>query len=149
MKKQQLAEKIRMARGLFKELGCKIIGGKNTGDMYTAGFDNKSGIHGGFYIDKDSNFLKIVYTFSFSSSMHSFIKERLEKMLSICYEYGCYINIQKNETEILFSVFSKLYFSGLNYYSLKESLKDFTKCVSILTEIIDIENHDILEEDML
>ncbi len=149
MKKQKLAEKIRRTKILFKELGCKIIGGKTIEDVYTAGFDNESGIHGGFYIDRESNFLEIVYTFSFSLSMHEFIKERLEKMLSICYEYGCYINIQNNETEILFSIFTKLYFSGLNYYSLKESLKDFTKCVSILIEIIDIENDDILDEEVL
>ncbi len=149
MNKQQLSERIRRTKILFKELGCKIVGGKNTGDVYTAGFDNKAGIHGGFYIDKESKFLEIVYTFSFSLSMHEFIKERLEKMLSICYEYGCYINIQNDNTEILFSVFTKLYFSGLNYYSLKDSLKDFTQCVSILTEIIDIENDGILDEEVL
>ena len=148
MNKQQLVEKIRRTKVLFKELGCKIIGGKNTEGVYTAGFDNKSGIHGGFFIDKESKFLEIVYTFSFSLSMHEFIKERLEQMLSICYECGCYINIQNNESEILFSVFTKLYFSGLNYYSLKDSLRDFTKCVSILTEIIDIENEDIPDEEM-
>jgi len=149
MKKQQLTEKIRRTKVLFKELGCKIVGGKITDNVYTAGFDNDTGMHGGFYIDKESSFLEIVYTFSFSTSMHEFIKDRLEKMLSICYEYGCYINIQNSKSEILFSVFTKLYFSGLNYYSLKESLKDFTKCVSILTEIIDIENDDILDEEVL
>jgi hypothetical protein len=149
MKKQHLAEKVRRTKILFKELGCKVIGEKNNGEIYTAGFDNKSGLHGGFFIDRDSRFLEIVYTFSFSSSMHVFIRERLEKMLSICYEYGCYINVQKNKTEILFSLFTKLYFSGLNYYSLKDSLKDFTKCVSIITEIIDIENDDILDEEVL
>jgi hypothetical protein len=149
MKKQRLAEKVRRTKILFKELGCKIIGEKNNGDIFTAGFDNKSGIHGGFFIDRDSNFLEIVYTFSFSASMQIFIKERLEKILSICYEYGCYINIQKNKSEILFSVFTKIYFTGLNYFSLKDSLKDFTKCVSIITEIIDIENENILDEEEL
>lgn len=140
MNKQQLAEKIRRTKVLFKELGCKIIGEKNNGDIFTAGFDNKSGMHGGFFIDRESRFLEIVYTFSFSDSMHEYIKERLEKMLEICYEYGCYINVQKNKSEILFSIFTKLYYTGLNYYSLKDSLKDFTKCVTIITEIIDIEN---------
>ena len=58
-------------------------------------------------------------------------------MLKICYEFGCYLNLQKND-EIMFSVFSKIYFAGLNYYSLKETLKDFNGCIESLRELIEI-----------
>ena len=44
-----------------------------------------------------------------------------------------------------FSVFSKVYFAGLNYYSLKETLKDFLFCVDDIKDIIEIEHIPSLE----
>jgi hypothetical protein len=35
-------------------------------------------------------------------------------------------------------VFTKIYFSGLNYYSLKDSLYDFRHCVETITEVLDL-----------
>ena len=70
--------------------------------------------------------------------MGAFITTKLEEMLQVCYEYGCYINLEKSEDEISFTLFSKIYFAGLNYYSLKETLKDFKECVSVLKETIEL-----------
>lgn len=70
--------------------------------------------------------------------MADFIKDRLEEMLKVCYEYGSYISIQTSTKEITFSLFSKLYYSGLNYSSLKDALKDFKECMESVTDLMDI-----------
>jgi len=42
--------------------------------------------------------------------------------------------------EITFSIFAKLYFSGLNYYSLRDTVNDFRECTDALKELLDIQN---------
>ena len=64
------------------------------------------------------------------------LKQRLEEMLKLCYEYGCYIILAEAEKELSFSVFTKLYYTGLNYYSLKQSMEDFKECVDALTSLL-------------
>jgi hypothetical protein len=142
-----LDERIRRVRVLFKELGYKIFGDERSEDSFTAAFDNNEGTQGGFFIDRESRFLEIGYTFSFSSSMSAFLRDRLEEMLKICYEFGCYINIENSKPEISFSLFTKLYFSGLTYFSLKDSLKDFKQCVELTTDLLDIQNEKSKEEE--
>ena len=70
--------------------------------------------------------------------MYEFFKVRLEEMLKTTYEYGCYSNIQLSRRDISFSVFAKIYYSGLNYYSLKDNLRDFQQCIKALTEVLEI-----------
>jgi hypothetical protein len=117
-----------------------------TENTYSSAFEKETEFCGGFFIDDDSKFLEIAFTFAFSPRLVSFIQERLEEMLKICYEYGCYMNIQKFD-DFNFSVFSKVYFAGLNYYSLKETLKDFLFCVEDIKEIIEINSEEQQQED--
>ena len=131
-----MEERIRRAKVLFKELGYKIFNAQYADDVYTAGFEKEDGLQGGIFIDSESKFLEVTYTFSFSVSLSDFLKKKLEDMMKVCYEYGCYTNIQKDEKGISFSVFTKIYFAGLNYYSLRDSLKDFNECVDVLTEML-------------
>ena len=151
MRKQRiLQERIRRVKVLFRELGYETLDDESTEDAFSAGFRREKegrggqpktendGAHGGFFIDRESRFLEIGYTFSFSPSMSEFLKGRLEDMLKIAYEYGCYSNILSGQAEIVFSVFTKIYFSGLNYYSLKDSLFDFRHCVDTITEVLDL-----------
>ncbi|MEW5815699.1 MAG: hypothetical protein AB1798_09940 [Spirochaetota bacterium] len=133
-----MKERIRRVRILFMELGFELLDGIKQEDSYSAGFDDNTGFQAGFFIDTDSKFLEIAFTFSFSPKLSTFVQTKLEDMLNICYEYGCYMNIQKNLDEITFSVFSKLYFAGLNYYSLRETLTDFRACIENLKEILEI-----------
>ncbi len=139
-----MKERIRRVSVLFKELGYDLSDGEMTENTYSAGYEKESVFQGGFFIDDDSKFLEVAFTFSFSSRMGSYVQDRLEEMLKICYEYGCYMNIQKFE-EYNFSVFSKIYFAGLNYYALKETLRDFQYCVEDLKEIIEI-NSEVQED---
>ena len=39
-------------------------------------------------------------------------------------------------------MFTKIYFSGLDYQSLRDSLADFNRCVEAITEVVDIEGHE-------
>ncbi len=141
-----MEERIRRTRILFKELGYKIFNAEAGEDVYTAGFEKEDGLQGGFFIDRESKFLEVTYTFSFPPSLSDFLKERLEDMLKVCYEFGCYTNIQKGEKDFNFSVFSKIYFAGLNYYSLRDSLRDFSECIAMLTDLLAISKNDDKEE---
>ncbi len=134
-----LEERIRRVKVLFKELAYRTFGDERSEGSFAAAFDNEAGRHGGFFIDRDSRFIEIGYSFQFSAAMNEYLKDRLEEMLTICYEFGCYTNIQNSESEITFSLFSKIYFSGLNYAALKDSLRDFHRCVELTTELMDIE----------
>ena len=133
-----MEERIRRVRVLFRELGYRIRESERSSDTYSAGFEDEEGMQGGFFIDRASRFLELAYTFSFSPTMSEYLKTRLEEMLKVSYEYGCYINLQTSEHEIAFSVFSKLYYTGLNYYALKDSLHEFRNCVGALTELLEI-----------
>ena len=133
-----MKERIRRVRVLLKELGYEIYDTQRDQDTYSGGFENEDGFQGGFFIDRESKFLEIAFTFSFSFQMGNFILQKLEEMLQICYEYGCYINLEKSEEEINYTVFSKIYFSGLNYYTLRETIKDFKECVSVLKETLEL-----------
>jgi hypothetical protein len=133
-----MEERIRRVRVLFRELGYKVHETERSEETYSAGFEGADGIQGGFFIDRASRFLEIAYTFSFSPTMAEYVRARLEEMLKISYEYGCYINIQTTKEEIAFSVFSKIYYSGLNYYSVRDSLREFALCVRSLTELLEI-----------
>lgn len=135
-----MKERIRRVRVLFKELGYDILEGEKNADTYSAGFADSKGFQSAFFIDTDSKFLEIAFTFGFSSKLTGFIRKRLEEMLKICYEFGCYMNLEKNNGEITFSIFTKLYFSGLNYYSLRDTVNDFRECTDALKELLDIQN---------
>ncbi len=133
-----MKERIRRVRVLLKELGYDLVEGEKSEDTFSSAFENEEGFQGGFFIDSDNRFLEFAFTFSFSPELGLFIQEKLEEMLRICYEFGCYMNLQKTEEEIEFSIYSKLYYSGLNYFSVKETLKDFQGCIDALRSLVDI-----------
>jgi hypothetical protein len=133
-----MEERIRRVRVLFRELGYRLLDTDRSAESYSAGFENEDGLQGGFFIDRASRFLEVAYTFSFDHSMGPFLKERLEEMMKVCYEYGCYCNLQMSKQEYSFSVFSKIYYTGLNFQALRDTLKDFRECVEAITEILDL-----------
>jgi hypothetical protein len=139
--KQSNALRVRIKRVvlLFKELDFTLYDEQDLGDAYICEFENAKGMQGSIYIDEESRFFEAGFTFSFSEMMVEFIKKRLDDILRACYEYGCYININKNEKEFSFSVFTKLYFTGLNYYSLKHSLADYHGCVKEIMKIVELD----------
>jgi hypothetical protein len=138
-----MEERIRRVRVLFKELGYKLHETERSEETYSAGFENEEGMQGGFFIDRTSRFVEIAYTFSFSPSMAEYVKTRLEDMLKISYEFGCYINLQSTDEEIAFSLFTKLYYTGLNYHALKDSLREFALCVRELTDLLEISGREL------
>jgi len=133
-----MKERIRRVRVLFKELGYDLVEGEQSEETFSSAFENEHGFQGGFFIDSDNRFLEFAFTFSFSPELGLYIQEKLEEMLRICYEFGCYVNLQKTEEEIEFSIYSKLYYSGLNYFALKETLRDFQGCIDSLRDLVDI-----------
>jgi len=133
-----MKERIRRTSVLFKELGYQILEGELLDETYSAGFESDDGFQGGLFIDRDSKFMELAFTFSFSPLMQEFVRDRMEEMLQICYEFGCYVHVETSPGEIAFSVFSKVYYAGLNYFSLKETVRDFRDAVDALQETLEI-----------
>lgn len=133
-----MKERIRRVRVLFKELGYDLVEGEKSEETFSAAFENEDGFQGGFFIDSDNKFLEFAFTFTFSPELGLYIQEKLEEMLKICYEFGCYLNLQHTTEEIEFSLYTKIYYAGLNYYALKETLRDFQGCIETLKGLVEI-----------
>lgn len=80
-----MQERIRRVQILFKELGYALHDGEYLDDTYSTGFEGEDGFQAGIFIDRDSKFLELAYTFSFSVAMADFIRTRVEEMLHISY----------------------------------------------------------------
>jgi hypothetical protein len=133
-----IEERKRRVEVLLKELNYEIIEAEELDDAYSASIQDDQGFMAAYYIDRESKFLEFSFVFSFSPEFHDFIRDRLDEMLQICYEFASYVNIINSKDEIAFSVFTKIYYAGLNYYALKETLKDFKAAVRNLTDLLDI-----------
>jgi len=135
---QVMKERIQLAYILCKKLGMQFENADDQEDMYTADITEPDGFSTAILIDSETNFLEIMYSFLFSESMFRYIKNCLRDINSICYEYGCYTYYQVVEGEIMISVFSKIYYSGLNYNSLQDTLQDFKYCIESMKEVVDV-----------
>lgn len=133
-----MQERIRRVSVLLRELGYEIPDGEGSDDSYTGTFVTPDGFQGAFFIDSDSKFLELAFTFSFSSGMADFFRERMEELLQSLYEFGCYFTLTTDSNEITYTVFSKIYFAGLNYFALKETIRDFREAIDIQEEILEI-----------
>lgn len=132
-----MKEHIERVETIFSELGFDIFDKENTESMYEASFGKNGDLIGSFFLEKESNFLELANSYVFNKEDETFLKEHLETMMNICYDYGNYFNITKDDGEINFSIFSKLYLSGLNVESLQDTLEDFIECNQELVSIFD------------
>lgn len=140
-----MKERIRRVNLLFRELGYECAEGELVDETYTTGVEQDE-FQAGVFIDRDSKFLEIAFSFSFSASLEDFVRGKFEELFQICYEFGCYTNVQSSRREIVFSVFSKVYYAGLNYFSLKETVRDFRLAIDAIAEALDI-RRDLGQED--
>jgi len=138
---------------ICSELGYSIIDREESNELYQSSFVKDDEIAGSLFVEKNSNFLEVAYSYTFDVDEEEFLKDHLESMMNICYEYGNYFNIMKGEDEINFSIFSKLYFSGLNVESMQDTLDDFIACTHEIMDVFDAdeesgyENFDDIEEE--
>jgi len=137
-----IRELIETIETIFSELGYKIFDREETEDLYQASFSSNSEIGGSIFMEKESNFLELAYSYTFDIDEEDFLKEHLESMMNICYEYGNYFNVMKTDDEINFTIFAKLYFSGLNVESMQDTLDDFISCNHEIIEVFGIEEDD-------
>lgn len=136
--KRLMQERIRRVTVLFHELGYEITESDVGEDSYSAGFVAPDGFQAGLFVDADSKFLELAFTFAFASEMANFVRERIEEAMHSLYEFGCYFSLQTNQQEITYTVFSKIYFAGLNYFALKETIRDFREALEANQEIFDV-----------
>jgi hypothetical protein len=138
MRSQLLEERIRRVTVLFSELSFRVVEDERSHNAYSATFEDDDAFQTGILIERGSRFLELAYALTFPPSQSQMLRAKLEEMLKTCYEFGCYVSVQQTASEISFSVFSKVYYSGLNYYSLRDSLRDFRDCVGALMDLTDI-----------
>ena len=142
-----MKDKVERVEAIFGELGYDIFDRESTEDMYQASFGKEGDVTGSVFIEDDCNFLEIAYTYVFERDEEIFLREHLESMMNVCYEYGIYFNVAREENEISFSIFSKLYFSGFNVESLHDTIVDFVVCSSELFSMFNVEEDDHFTED--
>jgi hypothetical protein len=138
MKSQLMEERIRRVTVLFSELSFRIIEDERSHNAYSATFEDDEGFQAGILIERGSKFLELAYAFTFPTSYSQYMRGKLEEMLKISYEFGCYVSLQQSASEITFSVFTKIYYSGLTYYSLRDTMRDFRECVWALMDLLEI-----------
>jgi len=138
----RMREIIERVETIFSELGYDVFDKEENEEVYEASFGKGKKYDGSFFIESNSNFVELAYTFTFDVDEEGYLRDELESMLDICYEYGCYFSILKDENEIHFSVFSKLYFSGLNVESLGDTLEDFVDCTQELAVLFEMEDEE-------
>jgi hypothetical protein len=138
MKSQLMEERIRRVTVLFSELSFRVIEDERSHNAYSATFEDDEGFQAGILIERGSKFLELAHAFSFPSSYSQYMRGKLEEMLKIAYEFGCYVSLQQSASEITFSVFAKLYYSGLNYYALRDTMRDFRECIWSLMDLLEI-----------
>jgi hypothetical protein len=134
-----MKERIRRVHVLFRELGYKSEGREDEQEegIYSGSFKSADGFEGGFLIDTQCRFLEVAFTFQFTEELGMLIRDKLSEMLAICYDYGCYLSLEKPGEDMAFSVYSKIYYAGLNYYAMRETLYDFMDCVDTLAELLE------------
>jgi len=142
-----MKDKVARVEAIFGELGYDTFDREATEDMYQASFGKDGDVTGSVFIENDCNFLEIAYTYVFEREEENFLREHLESMMNVCYEYGIYFNVAREEDEINFSIFSKLYFSGFNVESLHDTIVDFVVCSSELFSMFNVEEDDHFTEN--
>jgi hypothetical protein len=78
---------------------------------------------------EDRNFVEFSAFFTFDAAFADFLAERVDEFQRIAYHYGCYQLTEAVDRKITISVHTKLYFSGLQYYALKEAVGDLAAAV--------------------
>jgi hypothetical protein len=135
-----MKERIRRVEILFKELGYQIEPEDDNEQGYSAAVFQGEEYLFGLTVDRESKFLELGFTFGFSPSLHDRIRSSMEDLLGICYEFGSYITFTADESEIALSVFTKIYFAGLNYYALKETVRDLYSTITMIKELFQLKD---------
>jgi len=138
----EMKERVERIEAFLGELGYDSFEKEITEEMYQSSFGKDGEITGSVFIEQDCNFLEIAYTYMFDRDEETFLRDHLETMMNICYEYGIYFNVAREEDEISFSIFSKLYFSGLTVESLHDTIEDFVACNGELISIFNVSEED-------
>ncbi len=133
-----MRERVRRTRILFRELGYQVQDAEFEEETYSATFESEDGFGAGLFIEPESRFLELLYTFSLSPRLADFLRVRIEELMRVCYEYGCYFSLQPCSEEIAVTVYSKIYYAGLNYFALKETVRDLRSAIDAVQELLTV-----------
>jgi len=137
-----MKERIRRVQVLLQELGYELFDEERLDESFSSAFLSTEGVQGMFFIEQENRFLEVAYNLTFSPQLAFFLQQRMGEIVETCFEYGCYLNTYSDENAVSLSIFSKVYFSGLNYSSLRDTLEDFTQCAMEVKETLSLKESD-------
>jgi hypothetical protein len=131
-----MKSRIRRVQVVLKELGYDVYPGIDDQGVFSGEFADDKGFRAFYSIDPECRFVEFIFTFEFSDSLAEFLKTNIEEVLTVCYETGTYVRFEKPGEGFGFAIFAKVYYSGLSYSSVKDTLYDFKDCVVALSSIL-------------
>ena len=120
---------------LLRELGFSLLDSQINRDNWSIHFQDSLGFSGSATGHSGQLFLELGCKFAFSVREQDFLRDRMETFMQVCYRFGCYFLIQTENDQITISLFSKLYFSGLQYYALEETCTDLKNAVEEMRQV--------------
>lgn len=137
MSGEDFGERVFRAQLLLRQAGMRFDEAAAAGDSWLLPISGPEGFRGSAAIEGDQAFLELGCVFRFDAREAEFLRARMEDFMRVCYQYGCYHTIGNENGSILISVFSKLYFSGLEYYALRDTLADLQLAAQDLRRLFD------------
>jgi hypothetical protein len=116
-------ENIRRVSALLGEFGWPVESGAEGAGDWIARF-TAYGAALQAQVSEGRAFVEFSAFFVFDGAFADFLSDRVDEFQRIAYHYGCYQLTEAADRKITISVHTKLYFSGLQYYALKEAVGD-------------------------
>ena len=120
------AENIRRIRCLAGELGLDLGPALTGPGTWTAGL-RFNDIDMVLELEAGESRLRLVVRFQFDSGFADWLMPQLDDLQQVCYHYGCCHLVAIESGRIVVSLALTLYFSGLQYYALKEAIDDLAQ----------------------
>ena len=129
-------ENIRRVRFLLGEIGPvlhqeEIHSGQWVASLRIDGWELMATVTG------ESRFLELAAEFRLDRGFADFLGSRLDDLQQVCYHFGCHHLVTVNPLIITLLIGNKLYFSGLQYYALKEAIADMVGAIGEIRRLLD------------
>ncbi len=131
-------DNVRRVRSLLGELGLPGIREQQATGMWQSAF-LVADVEMMTTVNQDCPFLELSVNFHFEPGFADFLMNRMDDFQQLCYQKGCYHLISLENVIITVSVCSKLYYSGFQYYALKETIDDLMGVAVAVRRLFDPE----------
>lgn len=129
-------ERKRRVESIIKELGMQVQNVNVFEGGLSASILKSKKLVAHFKIEDDFKFLELSYGFIIPEILYEQFRHILPELMECCYENGVYFHVNHQENSYNFAIFTKVYYSGLNYYSFRDTLGDMKRAIKSLTDTL-------------